>query len=56
MPDTSLPDTGVADTGLSCADMDWPMTAECCEAFGGFWDEGGGCGVPGPFVPPAMMG
>ena len=28
--------------------------ADCCEMSGGIWT-GGGCAVPGPFVPPAMF-
>ena len=43
------------DAGVDCTDMDWWDTEECCEMFGGFWSEGG-CGVPGPFVPPSMPG
>ena len=60
------PDVRVADAG-DCAraeeDPDFdclcppgagPGTdADCCEMSGGFW-AGGGCAVPGPFVPPSM--
>jgi hypothetical protein len=27
---------------------------DCCVQSGGTWVEGGGCAVPGPFVPPPM--
>jgi hypothetical protein len=39
------------DTGMDCTSSDWWDTEECCELSGGFWS-GGGCAVPGPFVPP----
>jgi len=41
------------DAGDPCPEG-FPETEECCEMWGGVWDDSWGCGVPGPFVPPAM--
>jgi len=41
---------GVCDRTGSAAWSD----PDCCDESGGFWVEGGGCAVPGPFVPPSM--
>ncbi|MBX3250875.1 MAG: hypothetical protein KF901_27095 [Myxococcales bacterium] len=54
------PDAPVADAGrdapLVCPPIFPPTTEECCEAEGGFWEDGR-CivAVPGPFVPPRMV-
>ncbi len=51
--------TDVMTSDASCVGR-FPETEECCESWGGEWiggDDGtGSCAVPGPFVPPAMIG
>lgn len=52
-------DSGTADAGhdagpIDCTTSEWWNSQECCEMNGGFWTEGGGCAVPGPFVPPDL--
>jgi hypothetical protein len=40
---------------LGCPDGGMPDTNRaCCEQIGGIWTPGGGCAVPGPFVPPSL--
>jgi len=50
--DASVPDGG--DAEVDCSSDEWRDTEICCEMSGGTWFPGGGCGIPGPFVPPAM--
>ncbi len=51
-------DAAVADAGtdagpIDCSGPEWWNSEACCEMNGGFWS-GGGCAVPGPFVPPDL--
>ncbi|MCA9604713.1 MAG: hypothetical protein KC619_03930 [Myxococcales bacterium] len=53
--DSGIVDSGTADAGeVDCTTAEWWDTEVCCELSGGFWQPGGGCAVPGPFVPPDL--
>lgn len=52
-PDGCVPET--VDHDCYCDPVRGPgYDADCCTMSGGFWVPGGGCAVPGPFVPPSV--
>lgn len=50
-------DDAAVESDAGCPDV--PRDATCCEIVGGYWDEASmtcAIAVPGPFVPPTMVG